>query len=74
MSISVALTGLVRVATSVHGVSLRNVRVVSSLLRSARLVVSCRFAMMTGGVFVMFGRRSVVLGIFAGGCHGSLLL
>jgi hypothetical protein len=72
VSVSVALTSLVSVATGVHGVSLRKVRVMSSLLRGTRLVVPCRFAMMTSGVLVMFGRRSVVLGVFAGGRHGCL--
>jgi len=69
--LGVMLARLASVMGGVGGMAVRRMGVVRRFLVAVRLVVLGRFAMMLGGVLVMFGRGVVMLDDFVFG-HDAL--
>jgi hypothetical protein len=73
MRVGVMLRRLRRMVRRMHGMALRDMRVVAGLLVVAFLVKFCRLAVMFGRVFVMLGCCLVMFGLGVAG-HDDLPL
>jgi hypothetical protein len=71
MRVGMVLRGLRGMVRGVHGVAMRDMRMMTRLLVVAFLVMFCRLAVMFGRVFVMLGGRFVMFGLGVAG-HDDL--